>query len=55
MITYLLEDIIITQFGIPAKIITDNVEAFNGGDIYTFYFEHGIILPLSSNYYPQGN
>jgi transposase InsO family protein len=50
-----LEDKIITRFGVPAKITTDNAKAFNSTELSSFYFKYGIMFSHSSNYYPQGN
>ena len=50
-----LEDKIITRFGVPAKITTDNAKDFNSVAMSSFCFKYGIILSHSSNYYPQGN
>jgi hypothetical protein len=50
-----LEDRIITRFGVPAKITTDNAKAFSSTKLSSFCFKYGIILSHSSNYYPQGN
>jgi transposase InsO family protein len=50
-----LEDRIITRFGAPAKITTDNAKAFNSLALANFCFKYGIVLSHSSNYYPQGN
>jgi len=50
-----LEDEIITRFGIPTKITTDNSKSFSSIEIYAFCFNYGIVLSYSSNYYPQGN
>ena len=50
-----LEDKIITRFGVPARIITDNGPCFVSSEMSSFYFKYGIILSHSSNYYPQGN
>ena len=47
-----LEDKIITRFGVPAKITTDNVKSFSSVAMYSFCFKYGIILSHSSNYYP---
>jgi transposase InsO family protein len=49
------KDKIITRFGVPAKITTDNAKAFNSTELSSFCFKYGIILSHSSNYYPQGN
>jgi hypothetical protein len=50
-----LEDKIITRFGVPAKITTDNAKAFSSTELSSFCFKYGIMLSHSSNYYPQGN
>jgi hypothetical protein len=50
-----LEENIITRFGVPAKITTDNTGAFSSVPLNEFYFKYGIVLSHSSNYYPQGN
>ena len=47
-----LEDRIITKFGVPARIITDNGPCFNSSDMSSFCFKYGILLSHSSNYYP---
>jgi transposase InsO family protein len=50
-----LEDRIITRFGIPSKITTDNAKAFSSYALVEFCFKYGITLSHSSNCYPQGN
>lgn len=55
VVIYFLVDKIITSFGVPAKITTDNAKAFSSAKNYAFCFEYGIVLSHSSNYYPQGN
>ena len=50
-----LEDKIITRFGVPSKITTDNAKAFSSAKLTSLCFKYGIILSHSSNYYPQGN
>ena len=50
-----LEDKIITRFGVPTRIITDNGPCFVSSKMSSFYFKYGIVLSHSSNYYPQGN
>jgi transposase InsO family protein len=50
-----LEDRIITRFGTPAKITTDNAKSFISLALEEFCFKYEIILSHSSNYYPQGN
>ena len=50
-----LEDKIITRFGVPTKITTDNAKAISSAKMSSFCFDYGIILSHLSNYYPQGN
>ena len=50
-----IESNIITRFGAPTKITTDNAKAFSSAEFTSFCFNYGIILSHSSNYYPQGN
>lgn len=50
-----IENNIITRFGVPAKITTDNAKAFSSSEFSSFCFKYGIVLSHSSNYYPQGN
>ena len=47
-----LEDKIITRFGVPTKITTDNAKSFSLVAMSAFCFKYGIILSHSSNYYP---
>lgn len=46
---------IITRFGAPSKITTDNANASSSAELSNFCFKYGIILSHASNYYPQGN
>jgi transposase InsO family protein len=50
-----LEERIITRFGVPSKITTDNAKDFSSLALAEFCFKYDIILSHSSNYYPQGN
>jgi transposase InsO family protein len=50
-----LEDRIITRFGAPTKITTDNAKDFSSLASTNFCFKYGIVLSHSSNYHPQGN
>jgi hypothetical protein len=50
-----LEDIIITRFGVPSKIVTDNAKVVCSVQMSSFCFKYGIILSHASDYYPQGN
>jgi len=49
-----LEEQIITRFGVPSKITTDNAKAFISHALVEFCFKYGIVLSHSSNYYLQG-
>ena len=49
-----LEDLI-TRFGCPSKIVTDNVAAFGSEPLAKFCEQFGIKLIHSTPYYPQGN
>eukprot|EP00253_Pinus_taeda_P009819 PITA_09819 len=50
-----LEDNILSRFGCPEKIITDNAAAFKSRKMINFCHKFHIILGHSSAYYPQGN
>ncbi|XP_059063820.1 uncharacterized protein LOC131856279 [Cryptomeria japonica] len=50
-----LKENIISKFGVPFKIVTDNVATFSSSEISQFCFEYNILLTHSSDYYPQGN
>jgi hypothetical protein len=50
-----LEERIITIFGVPSKITTDNSKSLSSLALVEFCFKYGIVLSHSSNYYPQGN
>jgi hypothetical protein len=50
-----LEDRIITRFGVPSRIVTDNAKAFCSVKMSAFCFRYGIVLSHASDYYPQGN
>ena len=50
-----IENNIITRFGVPAKITTDNAKAFSSSEFSSFCFKYDIVLSHSSNYYPRGN
>jgi hypothetical protein len=49
-----LEDLI-TRFGCPSKIVTDNAAAFGSEPLAKFCEQFGIKLIHSTPYYPQGN
>jgi hypothetical protein len=50
-----LEDKIITRFGVPAKITTDNAKAFSSTETFLILFQIWHYLVPFINYYPQGN
>jgi transposase InsO family protein len=46
---------ILSRFGCPNKIITDNATSFKVEPLVKFYEKFGIQLIHSTPYYPQGN
>jgi hypothetical protein len=50
-----LEDNILSRFGFPQKIVTDNTHALKLMDMINFCQKYNIILGHSTAYYPQGN
>eukprot|EP00253_Pinus_taeda_P005258 PITA_05258 len=50
-----LESNILSRFGCPEKIITDNAAAFKSKKIINFCHKYHITLGHSTSYYPQGN
>ena len=50
-----LERNILSRFGCPQKIITDNAAAFKSKKIIDFCHKYHITLGHSTTYYPQGN
>lgn len=55
MIIQFLEENILSRFGVPRKIITDNAAAFKSKKMVDFYDKYDIRLGHSTAYYPQGN
>jgi len=55
VIIQFLERNILSRFGCPEKIITDNVFAFKFKKMISFGHKYHIILGHSTAYYPQGN
>ena len=43
------------RFGVPRKLITENVDAFKSKKMVEFCFKYHIQLGHSTAYYPQGN
>ena len=50
-----LEIHILSRFGCPRKMITDNAAAFGSKKMVYFCHKYRIILGHSTTYYPQGN
>jgi hypothetical protein len=50
-----LENNILSRFGCPRKIITDNAAAFRSKKLVNFCNQYHIVLGHSIDYYPQGN
>ena len=50
-----LEGHILSQFGCPRKIITDNAIAFGSKKMVDFFHRYQIALGHSTAYYPQGD
>jgi hypothetical protein len=50
-----LEESILSIFGCPRKIVTDNAQAFKSMAMVSFCQKYNIILGHSTAYYPQGN
>ena len=46
---------IMSIFGCPRRIITDNAKAFTSSKLVKFCNDYNIILSHSTTYYPQGN
>eukprot|EP00253_Pinus_taeda_P034932 PITA_34932 len=55
IIIQFLETNILSRFGSPEKIITDNVAAFKSKRMISFCQKYHITLGHSTAYYPQGN
>jgi hypothetical protein len=50
-----LEENILSRFGCPRKIVTDNAQAFKSMVMVSFCQKYNIVLGHSTTYYPQGN
>jgi transposase InsO family protein len=50
-----LEDNILSRFGCPRKIVTDNTQAFKSMAMISFCQKYNIVLGHSIAYYPEGN
>eukprot|EP00253_Pinus_taeda_P015161 PITA_15161 len=51
----LIDQFIITRFGLPTALIFDNASYFSGNAMTDFSLKRGFKLKYSANYYPQGN
>ena len=54
IIDFLLSHIL-SRFGCPRRLMTDNAQAFSSSRLVKFCNDYNIILSLSTTYYPQGN
>ena len=54
IIEFLIRNIM-SRFGCPRKIVTDNAKAFTSTKLVKFCSDYNIILSHSTAYYPQGN
>jgi hypothetical protein len=50
-----LEEKILSRFGCPQKIVTNNAQAFKSMAMISFCQKYNIVLGHSTTYYPQGN
>ena len=55
VIIQFMETNILSRFGCPVKIITNNVAAFKSKRMEKFWRDYNITLGHSTVYYPQGN
>ena len=46
---------VLSRFGCPQKLVTDNAKAFNSKAMVSFCEKNGILLKHSTPYYPRGN
>ena len=54
IIDFLLSHIL-SRFGCPRRLITDNAQAFSSSRLVKFCNEYNIVMSHSIAYYPQGN
>jgi hypothetical protein len=55
VIIQFMENNILSRFGCPIKIITDNATTFKSKRMENFCSDYNITLGHSTSYYPQGN
>lgn len=52
VVTDLLEEHIVTRFGMPFALVCDNRSTFASAFLTQWAFENKVIIRFSSNYYP---
>ena len=50
-----IQENILSRFGCPKRLLTDNAKAFKYKAMVSFCEQNGIVLKHSTSYYPQGN
>ena len=50
-----IQENILSKFGYPERLLTDNAKAFKSKAMVAFCEQNGIFLKHSTPYYPQGN
>ena len=55
VIISLIQENILSRFGCPKKLLTDNAKAFKSKSMVSFCEQNGIVLKHSTPYYPQEN
>ena len=50
-----IEENILSRFGCPTQIVTDNASAFSSVKMIEFFQKYQVLLHQSTPYYPQGN
>ena len=54
VIEFLISNIL-SRFGCPKKLVTDNAMAFSSAKMVKFCSDYNIVLAHSTTYYPHGN
>ena len=55
VIIIFIQENILSRFGCPKILLTDNAKSFNSKTMVTFCEQNGIALKHSTPYYPHGN
>ena len=50
-----IKEFFLVRFGVPIKLVMDNGSYFSSIEINDFFFEYGITVGHSFDYFPQGN